>query len=329
MTRGPGGTPTPGGAGADADFGAALGAGREFDLVRAMQRRWGTLARGIGDDAAVLDVPAGERLVVSTDSSVEGVHFRRGWLTPEEIGYRATAAALSDLAAMAASPLGFVVAIALPDEWRAELPGIVDGIGVAARECAAPIIGGDLTTGRDLALTVTVLGHAAAPLARSGARPGDALWVTGRLGGPLAALRAFEGGQVPEPAHRARFARPLPRIVAARWLAAHGAHALIDVSDGLLAEAGHLAAAAGVRIVVDLALLPCLSGVPPRDAARSGEEYELLVAAPASLDALAFAAACGLPLTRVGRIEAGAPVAEAWEGGARVDLTRGHDHFSA
>jgi len=310
------------------DFGAVLGAGREFDLVRAMQRRWGTLARGIGDDAAVLDVPPGERLVVSTDSSVEGVHFRRGWLTAEEIGYRATSAALSDLAAMAASPLGFVVAIALPDEWRAELPGLVDGIGVAARESAAPVIGGDMTSGRDLALTVTVLGHAVAPLARTGARTGDALWVTGRLGGPLAALRAFEAGRVPDAAHRARFARPVPRLAAARWLAAHGAHALIDVSDGLLAEAGHLAAASGVRIVVDLERLPCLTGIAARDAARSGEEYELLVAAPATLDAEAFAAACALPLTCVGRIEAGAPVAEAWEAGARVDLATGHDHFS-
>ena len=311
-----------------ADFGAALGAGREFDLVRAMQRRWGALARGIGDDAAVLDVPAGERLVVSTDSSVEGVHFRRGWLTAEEVGYRATAAALSDLAAMAASPLGFVVAIALPDEWRADLPALVDGIGVAARESGAPVIGGDLTTGRDLALTVTVLGHAVAPLARTGARAGDALWVTGRLGGPLGALRAFEAGRAPAPEHRARFARPVPRLEAARWLAAHGAHALIDVSDGLLAEAGHLAAASGVRIVVELARLPRLDGVTARDAARSGEEYELLVAASASLDADAFARACGLPLTCVGRIEAGAPVAEAWEAGARVDPATGHDHFS-
>src|SRR5690349_5447142 len=257
-----------------------LGPGREFDIVREMQRRWGTLARGLGDDAAILDVPAGHRLVVSTDASVEDVHFRRGWLSPEEIGWRATAAALSDLAAMAATPLGFVVAVTLPDEWRDALPGLVDGIGHAARDAATAIIGGDLTRGRDLALTITVLGHAASPLARGGARPGDALWVTGRLGGPLAALRAFERGDAPLPAHRARFARPRPRLAEARWLAAHGARAAIDVSDGLLAEAAHLAAAGGVRLRVDLDRLPCVEGTSPSDAARSGEEYELLLAAP-------------------------------------------------
>lgn len=307
-----------------------LGPGREFDLVREMQRRWGTLARGLGDDAAVLDVPAGERLVVSTDASVEDVHFRRGWLTPDEIGHRATAAALSDLAAMAATPLGFVVAITLPDEWRDALPGLVDGIGAAAREAGTAIIGGDLTRGRDLALTITVLGHAARPLARAGARPGDALWVTGVLGGPLGALRAFERGEAPDAAHRARFARPRPRLAEARWLAAHGAHAAIDISDGLLAEAGHLAAAGGVHVTVELDALPCMPGIAPADAARSGEEYELLVAAPATLDVAAFVRAHDIGLTRVGRVAAGAPVAEArgGAGGPRVDLAAGHDHFS-
>ena len=306
-----------------------LGPGREFDIVREMQRRWGTLARGLGDDAAILDVPAGHRLVVSTDASVEDVHFRRGWLTPEEIGWRATAAALSDLAAMAAAPLGFVVAVTLPDEWRDALPGLVDGIGHAARDASTAIIGGDLTRGRDLALTVTVLGHAATPIRRGGARPGDALWVTGRLGGPLAALRAFERGEAPAPTHRARFAHPRPRLSEARWLAERGATSAIDISDGLMAEAGHLAAAGGVRVIVNLERVPCSDGVRPEDAVQSGEEYELLLTAPPAVDVAAFAAAFGIPLTEVGRIEAGAPVAEAVRGGARVDLATGHDHFSS
>ncbi|HET7457812.1 MAG TPA: AIR synthase related protein, partial [Gemmatimonadaceae bacterium] len=102
----------------------ALGAGREFDAIRELARRWGTLAPSLGDDCAVLDVPAGARLCLSTDASVEGVHFRRGWLTPREIGYRATAAALSDLAAAAATPLGVLLAIAVPDAWRAQLDEI-------------------------------------------------------------------------------------------------------------------------------------------------------------------------------------------------------------
>ena len=112
MTGGP-----PAGRPGDRDH-HALGPGREFDAVRALMARWGDLARGIGDDAAVLDVPPGERLVVSVDSSVEDRHFRRAWLTPEEIGYRAATAALSDLAAMGARPLGMLVALALPTAWR-------------------------------------------------------------------------------------------------------------------------------------------------------------------------------------------------------------------
>src|SRR5712664_3042862 len=112
-----------------------LGHGAEFDAIREMLAQWGDHARGIGDDAAVLDVPAGEQLVTSTDASVEGVHFRRDWLLPAEIGERATAAALSDLAAMAATPLGLLLALGVPDDWREELARLAGGVGVvAARE---------------------------------------------------------------------------------------------------------------------------------------------------------------------------------------------------
>ena len=168
----------------------ALGPGREFDIIRGLLTRWGDRARGIGDDAVTLDVPPGERLVVSTDSSVEGVHFKREWLTPREIAYRATAAALSDLAAMAATPLGILVALALPESWLEEVTELGDGIGDAVRLGETHVVGGDLTAGRELSLGITVLGSAAAPLERRGARPGDGVYVTGRLGGPLAALRA-------------------------------------------------------------------------------------------------------------------------------------------
>jgi thiamine-monophosphate kinase len=111
-----------------------LGPGAEFDAIRRMLAEWGPLADGIGDDAAVLAVPPGRRLVVSTDAAVEGVHFRRGWLTAEEVGARAAAAALSDLAAMAAAPLGLLLALAVPESWQAELPDVARGGGaVAAR----------------------------------------------------------------------------------------------------------------------------------------------------------------------------------------------------
>ncbi|MBM3907751.1 MAG: thiamine-phosphate kinase [Gemmatimonadetes bacterium] len=307
-----------------------LGYGGEFAIISAALKRWGALASGIGDDCAVLDVPAGERLVLSVDTAVEGVHFRRTWLSPEEIGYRATMAALSDLAAMAATPMGVAIALTLPTGWKDEFLALCDGIGEATKAVGARIIGGDLSRGADLSLSLTVVGHVATPLSREGARPGDAIWVTGALGGPLLALRAWERGETPDATARARFARPTARFDAARWLLAHGATAGLDLSDGLLSDAGHLAAAGGVQLVVNLDRLPALAGATAEDAAQSGEEYELLVTGPASLDAKAFEAACGLPITCIGAVVPplpGEPLVEALRHGARVAVPRGHDHF--
>ena len=325
-----------------------LGPGAEFDLVRRLATQWGAQASGLGDDAAVLDVPPGERLVVSTDAFVDAVHVRRGWLSPREIGWRATAAALSDLAAMAARPIGLVVAIALPDEWHADVEEIAHGIGEAAAHAGTHVVGGDTTRSATLSLTVTVLGVAARPLMRSGARPGDRVWVTGALGGPLAALRALERDEEPRPPDRARFARPEPRIREALWLARNGATAAIDLSDGLASDAAHLAAASGVRVVIELERLPILArrdvggtaSAPASpmsttavllDAARGGEEYELLVTAPGDFDAEEFARGFGIELTKIGRVEhaerAGAGV-EVRIDGARVDPPAGHDHLS-
>jgi thiamine-monophosphate kinase len=315
-----------------------MGPGAEFDAVRALLAQWGSAAQGVGDDGAVLDVPRGSRLVVSTDSSVEGVHFRRAWLSPAEIGYRATQAALSDLAAMGAAPLGVLLALTVPEDWRAELSSLAEGIAEATRGASAPIVGGDVTAGDRLALGITVLGHAPHPLARSGARPGDVLYVTGALGGPGAALAAWErdagdtaGGTAgPAAAHRARFARPQARLGAGQWLAAHGASAAIDLSDGLAGDVAHLAAASGVHCVIDLGAIPTVDGVVVEDALASGEEYELLVAAPA-LDVRAFAAANGgLPLTPIGRVEAaeGRGEVTAERDGRPAALPAAHDHFA-
>jgi thiamine-monophosphate kinase len=309
-----------------------LGPGGEFDTLRAMFARWGPLARGIGDDAALLDVPAGARLVVSTDTSVENVHFRKEWLSPDEIAYRSMAAALSDLAAMGATPLGVVIALTLTEQWRAHAEQLADGFGSAARELGAPIVGGDLTRGSELVIGVTVLGSVEHALARSGARAGDALWVTGCLGGPLLALRALESGAPPAPEHRERFAHPVPRLREARWLAAHGATAAIDLSDGIAADASHVAVASGARIVLQLDRLPLITGATAGDAAASGEEYELIVAAPGTLDARAFEREFGVPITAVGRVEAAVPGGagvETYDGALRVPLPRGHSHFSA
>lgn len=305
-----------------------LGPGKEFDLVRALEERWGDAAHGIGDDAALLDVPDGRQLVVSADSAVDGVHFRRDWLTPREIGWRAAAAALSDLAAMAADPLAMLVSLSIPDKWLTDILDVADGIGDAARTAGAQIAGGDLTSAQELCIAITVLGSTAYPLRRSGARPGDLLYVTGRFGGPLSALRAYQSGRHPADEIRYRFAHPVPRLREARWLAEHGVHAAIDVSDGLLSDAAHIAAASRAQLAIALDDLPTLGGLSLDEAARSGEEYELLVASPHALDVADFARRFDVPLTEIGRVEAGDAEVVATLRGARVAPGGGFDHFS-
>src|SRR4051812_28814258 len=209
-----------------------MGGGPEFDLIRRLLLTWGTRASGIGDDAAVIGVPPGQQLVASTDASVENVHFRRGWMTPREIGARAATAALSDLAAMGARPLGLLLALGLPESWQSDAEAIADGVGATASAVACPIVGGNVTRSSELVLTITVLGSAARPLTRAGAAAGDIIFVTGRLGGPGAALAALLAKREPTPPALARFKTPRARIEEGAWLAALGASAMIDISDG-------------------------------------------------------------------------------------------------
>jgi thiamine-monophosphate kinase len=307
-----------------------MGPGVEFDLIRRMAERWGDLAQSAGDDAAVLDLRKGCRLVASTDTSVEGVHFRREWLSLQEIGYRATVAAMSDLAAVAAEPIGLLIAATIPTTVIESIEDLADGIGEAARDGSCPIVGGDLNGGDRLSLTLTVLGAAAAPVSRAGARPGDQIWLTGRLGAPGAAVRALLAGELPSADHYPRFAHPVARLREARWLAKRGARAMIDLSDGLSSDARHLAAASGVALEIDVSAIPRVPDVTAQAAAASGEEYELLLAAPDELDSASFARTFDVPLTRIGVVvdgEAGRVIFT--EAGRRVDLAAGYDHFSA
>jgi len=303
-----------------------LGPGKEFDLVRILLAEWGKAAQRIGDDAAVLDVPAGERLVVSTDTSVEGVHFHRDWLNSFEIGYRATAASLSDLAAMAARPLGILIALTLPEGNKQEAREIATGIREGASAVLCPIVGGDLSSGKDLSLTITALGSTSRPLARSGARVGQRVYVTGRLGGPAAAVRAWRAGKEPTDGDRARFANPVPRIEPAIGLADRGATSGIDISDGLIADVGHIAAASSVCIEIDADRIPRVNGVTPLEAASSGEEYEIVVTAP-EIDTGQFSEEFGLDLTEVGRVVAGSSGIVLLQGGERITAPPGFDHF--
>lgn len=303
-----------------------LGPGNEFDLVRTLVAEWGKSAQHIGDDAAIVHVPAGEKLVVTTDTSVDGVHFRHEWLNHFEIGYRATAAALSDLAAMAARPLGVLIALTLPDADRNEARALATGIGEGASAVLCPIVGGDLSSGKTLSLTITALGGVAHPLSRAGAKAGQRVYITGCLGGPAAAVRAWRAGKEPTERDRARFANPVPRIEPAIGLARRGATSAIDISDGLVADLGHIAAASRVRIEIDIDLIPRVAGVSPLEAANSGEEYEVVVTAP-GIDTPEFSAEFGLDVTEIGRVVAGSPGVDLLEGGKAITAPPGFDHF--
>ncbi|HEY3279754.1 MAG TPA: thiamine-phosphate kinase [Gemmatimonadales bacterium] len=301
--------------------------GGEFDMLRGIFRALGAAAGdGLGDDCAL--VPLGPTtLAVSIDCSLEGVHFRTDWLTFEEIGWRSAAAALSDLAAEGAEPIGVLVSLGMPGRGKGEGgrvgagAEIMSGVGAAAQSVGAKVLGGDLVRSEKYLVDVCVLGKAERPVRRAGARAGDGIWVTGRLGGAGLALAGFRAGTRPGGSLGRRYAHPEPRIAAGRWLAAHGATAMIDISDGLAADAWHLAAASGVGLEIRLEQLPCWDGVAPLAAAASGEEFELLVALPAS-----FHETPDFELTRIGECVRGEGV-RLLEGNTPVALPAGYDHF--
>lgn len=304
-----------------------LGPGLEFDRIRAIVAALGLEGAGIGDDCALVP-PAEGVLALSTDVSVEGVHFRREWLTFEEIGWRAAAAALSDLAGEGAAPEGVLAALTMPrGATTTEGVQVMSGVGAAARAVGASVRGGDLSAGPAWSVAVTVWGRAVRPVTRGGARAGEGLWVTGTLGGAAAAVAAWNDGREPTPAARAAFARPEPRVAAGAWLAMRGAGGMLDLSDGIASDAGHLAAASGVSLRVALERLPLAPGVTdPVLAAQGGEDYELLLSLPGDFaDAAAFTRATGLSLTQVGEVGAGAGVAFTLHG--KPQPLTGFQHF--
>lgn len=267
-------------------------------------------------------------LAISTDASVENVHFRREWLTLDEIGYRAVTGALSDLAAMGANGVGILVALSTPDEPRENLDELSDGIARASSAAGVRIYGGDTTRGPVLSLTVTVFGNVRDTLRRDAARAGHHVYVTGALGGPAAAVRAFREGGEMLPEWRHRFAHPHARLREARWAAGRGARAAVDISDGLLADAAHVAAASNVRITIDLDRLPLVRGVEPVFAARSGEEYEVLLTSAIPIDCEAFRSRFDTRLTEVGTVSDGEPGVSVKQDGRLVEVEPlGYDHF--
>jgi thiamine-monophosphate kinase len=275
----------------------------EFELLARLRERLPEpgprVALGPGDDAAVT-VPGGAT-ATSVDALIEGVHFRREEASLALVGRKALASALSDLAAMGAEPgEAYVVLGAPPELAEPDFLELVDGIAAIAAETGTSVAGGDVTRAPVLTLAVTVVGHAPTAerlISRGGARPGDLLVITGEIGGAAAGRLLLDrpelGAAVPEPTVerlRARQLQPTPRLGAGRALAAAGARAMIDLSDGLAGDAAHLASAGGVCLRIDAASLPLAKGVaevaaavgrdPLELAASGGEDYELLAALP-------------------------------------------------
>jgi thiamine-monophosphate kinase len=311
----------------------------EFDLIDRIRRR--ALARhdvvlGIGDDAALLDVPAGRRLVVAMDTLNAGVHFPVD-TAPRDVGWKALAVNLSDLAAMGAEPAWCTLSLALPTADGAWLEGFLDGFSELAQAHGIALVGGDTTRG-PLSISLTAHGflEPGRELRRDAARAGDDLWVSGTLGDAAAALPGVLAHREVPAALRARLDRPRPRLALGRGLVGL-AHACIDVSDGLLADIAHVAVASGVAIEVDVDALPASDAVGAlemharRDVqACGGDDYELCFTA-APTDAAAIEAAArraGTAVTRIGRVRTGSGVRAVDARGVAWSPPRaGHVHF--
>jgi thiamine-monophosphate kinase len=315
----------------------------EFDLIaKYFDRPVRHAALGVGDDCALLQPSPGMQLAVSTDALVEGRHFL-STVPPERLGHKALAVNLSDLAACGARPLAFTLALAMPRVDEAFLAGLAQGLFALAERHGIELVGGDTTAG-PLNLTLTVIGEVPAgqALLRSGARPGDDLYVSGVLGDARLALEVFRGRCTLETAafEQARRAMECPEPRVALGLALRGiASAAIDLSDGLVGDLSHVLKRSAVGATLQFEALPRSALLAAQPAAlqhecllAGGDDYELLFTAPPAQHAAVQAAAAhaGVQVTRIGRIEAEPGLRVVGAQGQPVPLqVRAFDHFAA
>ena len=296
-----------------------------IELIRSalVDRSAGRVLRWTGDDAAV--VRARGVAVTSIDTVVEGVHFSLSTHSPADVGWKALATALSDLAAMGAEAGEAYVSLVLPAGFDGG-EELVGGMESLAEATGTTIAGGDVVGGPALAVTVAVVGWADGEselVGRDGARPGDLIGVTGRLGGSEAGRMLLERGEREPSELVQRHLRPRPRLTEGRALAQAGATAMIDLSDGLATDAGHVARASGVQLAVNLAALPRAPGEDPAQAATGGDDYELLFTIAPQGRTQAEAAA---PVAWLGEVAAGSGLVLLDGEGRPMEGLTGYEH---
>ncbi len=312
----------------------------EFDLIDAMiaalddTTQGAGVVAGPGDDAAVLDLPPGHQLVVSTDTLIAGRHYPAG-AAADVIGYRSMAAATSDLAAMGATPAWAMVSLTVARLTAAWAQRYAQGVAAAARAFGLAVVGGNVARGSEN-VTVTVHGHVptARAMLRSGAKPGHVVYVTGTLGGARLALQdnglsRCSLAELDADSPRRRYWKPEPRLAVGIGLRAL-ASAAIDLSDGLSSDLEHLCRASGIACDVELARLPVYPGGDPMDAAAAGDDYELAFTAPPDSEhgIRALARETGVAITPIATARTGRPAAVHWfRDGLAIDVSPGYRHF--
>jgi thiamine-monophosphate kinase len=320
----------------------------EFGLIDSIRERVAPAAgvhRGIGDDAAELELPAGHRLLTSTDLLLEEVHFSFAWTAADDLGRKAVAVNLSDIAAMGGTPRFLYIGLACPADTPVErLDRFMDGVLAEAAAHGATLVGGDTCRSPGpwiIAVTVEGSAPAGTVVGRDGARAGDVVLVSGTLGDSALALALWQRGESPAPFLAARHRRPTPRVALGLALAAARLpSAMIDLSDGLAADLGHILAASGTGAEVREAAIPLSAAFREQLAAdpallelavAGGEDYELLCTVPAARvsEALALGEQVGVPLTVVGTVTGRAADLQlrGADGTLRPLRRRGYDHF--